>query len=76
MPADPRAPLTIADLEARFPRWTIWQSDTGRWWATSGDALTLDQQAAGCQATVNADTADGLWDVLLEQERLREDTAR
>jgi hypothetical protein len=50
-------------LEAEFPGWRLWISDTGRWWAfrTSACALTIEQLRAGCRLIVQADTADALY---------------
>lgn len=49
-------------LEAEFPGWRLWISDTGRWWAfrTSSRALTIEQMRAGCRLIVQADTSDAL----------------
>jgi hypothetical protein len=67
----PRPEVTLAELEARFPRWTISLPGMGRWWAIDKDSPSLEQQKAGCVITVEADSADELWDALLIQERLR-----
>jgi hypothetical protein len=50
-------------LEAEFPGWRLWISDTGRWWAfrTSACALTIEQMRAGCRLIVQADTSDALY---------------
>jgi hypothetical protein len=53
-------------LEAEFPGWRLWISDTGRWWAfrTSASALTIDQMRAGCRLIVQADTSDALYSAI------------
>jgi hypothetical protein len=53
-------------LEADFPGWRLWISDTGRWWAfrTSVSALTIDQIRAGCRLIVQADTSDALYSAI------------
>jgi hypothetical protein len=53
-------------LEAEFPGWRLWISDTGRWWAfrTSACALTIEQMRAGCRLIVQADTADALYSAI------------
>lgn len=71
IPIRPRPETTLAELEERFPRWTIWISGVGRWWATDRGDITLAQRAAGCESTIEADSADDLWDELVRQERLR-----
>ncbi|WP_329248049.1 hypothetical protein OG417_00510 [Actinoallomurus sp. NBC_01490] len=50
-------------LEAEFPGWRLWISDTGRWWAfrTEASALTIEQLRAGCRLIVQADTSDALY---------------
>jgi hypothetical protein len=49
-------------IEADFPGWGVWQSDTGRWWAfrTAADPLTIDQLRAGRRLIVHAETVDAL----------------
>jgi hypothetical protein len=61
-------------LEAEFPGWQLWISDTGRWWAfrTSACALTIEQMRAGCRLITSADTADALYSAIraeIETER-------
>lgn len=61
-------------LEAEFPGWRLWISDTGRLWAfrTSVNALTIEQLRAGCRLIVQADTSDALYSAIraeIEAER-------
>ncbi|MGI5224114.1 hypothetical protein [Actinoallomurus sp. CA-142502] len=61
-------------LEAEFPGWRLWISDTGRWWAfrTEACALTIEQLRAGCRLIVQADTSDALYSAIraeIEAER-------
>jgi hypothetical protein len=53
-------------LEAEFPGWRLWISDTGRWWAfrTSACALTIEQLRAGRRLIVQADTSDALYSAI------------
>jgi hypothetical protein len=50
-------------VEQAHPRWQVWQSDTGQWWASVRANLTPGQQRAGCVPHLTADTLD----VLTEQ---------
>jgi hypothetical protein len=56
-------------LEADFPGWRLWVSDTGRWWAfrTARRALTIDQLRAGCRLIVQADDSDALYSAIKEE---------
>ncbi len=56
-------------LSEEFPRWTLWVSGTGRWWA-SRDTLTAADVAAGCVAFLHADGPDALAVQLRAQEAL------
>jgi hypothetical protein len=72
--------VAMRRLEAEFPGWRLWISDTGRWWAfrTSACALTIEQLRAGCRLIVQADTSEALHSAIraeIEAER-RTDTAR
>ncbi|TNY38540.1 hypothetical protein [Thermomonospora catenispora] len=49
-----------AAIEAEFPGWTVWRSDTGRWYATRTRDLTDAQLQAGHAMTLAADDAAGL----------------
>lgn len=69
MPAVPHP--GAAALSAEFPRWTLWVSGTGRWWASRRDTLTAADQAAGCVAFLHADDPDALAGQLRAQEALR-----
>lgn len=55
-PIPPSEHSLIDDIEARFPGWGAWRSDTLRWWAfrTAAAALTIDQLRAGCRLIVRA----------------------
>lgn len=66
LPSDPSE--AVEELKARYPAWTVWGSDLGRYWATRQEALLR----AGCSVTVSADTLHDLDALLDEQERLRE----
>jgi hypothetical protein len=56
------------EIEEQFPDWGIWQSDTGRWWASRRGALSAGQRRAGCVPYLRADDPDGLIEKLNEQE--------
>jgi len=55
-------PTTLQQIEAEFPGWGVWRSDTSRWWAfrTARNPLTIDQLRAGCRLIVQADTFEDL----------------
>lgn len=46
----------IAGIEADFPGWHIWKSDTGRWWAARKATLTAGQSSAGCAQYLETDS--------------------
>ncbi|MFC6085707.1 hypothetical protein [Sphaerisporangium aureirubrum] len=50
------------------PRWRVFRSDTGRWWATREDPFDQTQQAAGAARTVDADDELALARAMAEQE--------
>ncbi|MEU1724288.1 hypothetical protein AB0C33_24330 [Nonomuraea sp. NPDC048881] len=58
----------LAEIAREYPRWTIWRSDAGRWWATRHHPLDAAQREAGCAMTIDADDPDGLRDQLRDQE--------
>ncbi|GAB2802538.1 hypothetical protein GCM10027176_03870 [Actinoallomurus bryophytorum] len=62
--------VEMGRLEAEFPGWRLWISDTGRWWAfrTSACALTIEQLRAGCRLIVQADTSDALYSAIRAAE--------
>jgi len=64
-------PDHAAALSQEFPRWTLWVSGTGRWWASRRDALTAADQAAGCVPFPHADGPEALARHLRAQEALR-----
>jgi hypothetical protein len=55
-------PTTLQQIEAEFPGWGVWRSDTSRWWAfrTARNPLTIEQLRAGCRLIVQADTYEDL----------------
>jgi hypothetical protein len=60
----------VSEIEAEFPRWQVWISDTGRWWAALRPALTPGQTAAGCVPYLRAADRDELLLRVREQEDL------
>jgi hypothetical protein len=58
-----------ATLEDEFPDWTVWRSDSGRWYATRSGSLTDRQLLSGLAMTVAAETPEGLRVLLREQAR-------
>ncbi|WP_326635098.1 hypothetical protein OG884_20160 [Streptosporangium sp. NBC_01755] len=58
----------IAD---RFLGWTMWTSDTGRWWATRRTELTQDEADMGVARTLNADDPESLVELLLKEQAER-----
>jgi hypothetical protein len=52
----------MREIEAEFPGWGVWRSDTRRWWAfrTAANPLTIEQLRAGCRLIVDADTDTAL----------------
>ncbi|MBO2452866.1 hypothetical protein J4573_37645 [Actinomadura barringtoniae] len=52
----------IGQIEAEFPGWSAWRSDTDRWWAfrTAANPLTIEQLRAGHRLIVQADTVAAL----------------
>lgn len=63
------------ELRALYRKWTIWQSDLGRWWAIREGAISPAQSACGVVGSLDADDLAGLADQLAEQEQIREATA-
>ncbi|MDL4773326.1 MULTISPECIES: hypothetical protein [Thermomonosporaceae] len=76
-PAPPSERSLIDDIEARFPGWGAWLSDTFRWWAfrTAAAALTIDQLRAGCSLIVRAGSHAELC-AAVRAENARADAAR
>jgi len=61
----------LAELEAEFPGWHVWRSNTGRWWATrTGAVLRREDLGIGRVMTVDADDVGSLRKLLLAQSRL------
>jgi len=61
---------TADELEQRFPRWQVWEADSGAWWASVRRNLTPREERAGCEPFLTADTSAGL------ELLLREDAAK
>jgi hypothetical protein len=61
-----------AHLVREFPRWHIWNSRAGRWWATrrGNERLSRDHDPAWSM-TVDADTPEELRDSLHAQQEMR-----
>jgi hypothetical protein len=58
-----------AALETDFPRWVVWRSDAGHWYATRAGSLTDQQIQAGYAMTVAAEAPETLRLLLAQQER-------
>lgn len=65
----------ITEIESAFPAWAVWVSDTGNWWASLRDSLTMDQLTAGCTPFVRADDDAELVRLLVEREALMSEAA-
>ena len=50
----------IAATRAAFPRWSVWRSDEGHWWATRRYPLRPSRWPEGYALTVTADDAGAL----------------
>lgn len=63
--------VTAADLlAAKFPDWSIWRSDKGRWWATRRTPLSkAEEQQPGVDRMVDADTPANLDKLLSDQAK-------
>ncbi len=62
---------TMETLEAAFGgRWSIWLSDTGRWWAARRTSLTATELSAGCVPFLRADAPPRLAEQLEAQEEM------
>ncbi|MEU4571078.1 hypothetical protein ACBI99_32990 [Nonomuraea sp. ATR24] len=59
----------LAEIAREYPKWTIWRSDAGRWWATRHHPLDAAQRDAGCAMTIDADDPEQLREQLRDQER-------
>ncbi|MET8334327.1 hypothetical protein [Streptosporangium canum] len=57
-----------AELAAAHPGWTIWRSNTGRWYATRKAPITMAEGNTGCVRTVHAVDPEGLAEELDKQE--------
>jgi hypothetical protein len=60
----------VLELEKQFPRWSIWVSHTGYWWAALRKELAAVQRRAGCLSHLRASDYAELVDLLTEQEDL------
>ncbi|WP_051866212.1 hypothetical protein [Streptosporangium roseum] len=58
-----------AELAAAYPEWTIWRSNTGRWYATRKAPITKAEGIAGCVRTVHAVDPEELAGKLAEQQK-------
>ncbi|MEU9887230.1 hypothetical protein AB0M95_21365 [Sphaerisporangium sp. NPDC051017] len=61
-------PTILEDLQAAFPRWTIWRSSAGRLWATRNQRLTDAQMELGLSHTIDGDDAPQLVERLRGEE--------
>lgn len=55
-------------LRERYPAWRIWRTSVGRCWATR-DGITQARWRAGCRASLDADSADQLAELIGVQEQ-------
>lgn len=72
--------VTLADLAAAFPGWHIWRGRDGRgadkgWYATCRRRLTPDELGAGLRATLDAEDAASLRDLLEQQQVIQNQKA-
>lgn len=58
----------VARLEASFPRWQVWQADTGEWWASVRRNLTPRQQRAGWSPHLRAESPDELERLMAQED--------
>jgi hypothetical protein len=62
---------TMETLETAFGgRWSIWLSDTGRWWAARRTALSGAELSAGCVPFLRADGPSQLAERIRGQEEV------
>ncbi|RKS71237.1 hypothetical protein BZB76_5725 [Actinomadura pelletieri DSM 43383] len=54
--------------QGQYPDWWVWVSDTGTWWASRRDQLTLTDTVAGLVPYLRADCAEDLKALLNEQD--------
>ena len=60
-----------AQLADEFPTWHIWNSRTGRWWATRcGDLRLSYEHDPGWSMTVDGDTPEDLRGSLRAQQQM------
>jgi hypothetical protein len=60
-----------AEIEAEFPGWHVWKSDTGPWWAARKVTLTAEQSGVGCAQYLRANSATELHgDITADEARL------
>jgi hypothetical protein len=60
-----------AQLAKEFPSWHIWNSRTGRWWATRRGNLRFSREHdPGWSMTVDGDTSEELRGSLQSQEAM------
>ncbi len=47
-------------LEKTFPRWRVWKSDSGTWWAAFSGQWKLSRENHGCMPHLHAESAERL----------------
>lgn len=58
-----------SDLARRYPQWSLWRSDRGRWWATRLRPFSLAAEViAQAYRTVDADDLITIARLIAEQE--------
>jgi hypothetical protein len=68
MPMDDEADASA--IEAGFPGWHIWKSDTGRWWAARKTTLPARKSSAGCAQYLESDSPEGLRNLIAADDAL------
>ena len=71
----PGPPDPAAVIRQQYPRWTLWISGTGRWWASRRVELTAADLAAGCVPFLHADDPETLAGQIRAQEARRHQPA-
>jgi hypothetical protein len=67
----PGSPDPAAAIREEFPGWTLWVSDTRRWWAFGKTELTAAEVSAGCVPFLHADEPETLATQIRAQEARR-----
>jgi hypothetical protein len=60
----------LVALARIHPDWHAWRNSDHRWYATRQTPLDDREEPAGCARTIDADTLDGLIDLLADQEAI------